>query len=63
MFITNITDNYNDSLSRNNNCTNNDINIEIEIPLFTVIPCSLLLICLISLMIYVSVKPLITNER
>ena len=31
MYITNITDDYNDTLSINNNCTNNDNNIEIKI--------------------------------
>ena len=29
MYITNITDKYNDTLSINTNCTNNDNNIEI----------------------------------
>ena len=62
MYITNITDDYNDTLSKNNNYTNNDNNIEIIIPLFTIIPCSLSLICLISLMVYTIVKPLF-NER
>ena len=27
MYITNVTDDYNDTLSVNNNCTNNDNNI------------------------------------
>ena len=43
------------------NCTNNDNNdniIEILIPLFTIIPCGLSLICLISLMVYTLIKPL-----
>ena len=51
MYITNTTDDYNDTLSIKNNCTNNDItdhNIEIIIPLFTLNPCCLSLICLIS---------------
>ena len=34
MYITNITDDNNDTLSVNNNCTNNDDNIQIIIPLF-----------------------------
>ena len=63
MYITNIADDYNDTLSKNNNCTNTDNKIEIIIPLFTIIPCSLSFICLISLMIYVLIKPLITNKR
>ena len=56
MYITNITDDYNDTLSTNNNCTNNDNNIEIKISLFTIIPCGLSVICLISLMVYTLIK-------
>ena len=63
MYITIITDDYNDTLSINNNFTNNDINIEIILPLFTIIPCGMSLICLICLMIYVLIKPLLTNKR
>ena len=63
MYITNITDDYNDTLPININCTNNDKNIEIIITLFTIIPCGMSLICLISLMIYVLFKPLLTNTR
>ena len=63
MYITNITDDYNDTLSINSNCTNSENNIEIILPLITIKPCGLSLICLISLMIYVLVKPLITNKR
>ena len=40
-----------------NNCTNSENNIEIIIPLFTIIPCGLSLICLISLMVYTLIKP------
>ena len=57
MYITNIGDDYNDTLSINNNCTNNDNNIEMIIPLFTIRPCGLSLICLISVMVYTLVKP------
>ena len=32
MYITNITDTFNDTFSINNNCTNNDNNFEIIIP-------------------------------
>ena len=63
MYITNFTDEFNDTLSINNNCTNNDNNIEIIIPLITIIPCSVSFICLISLLIHVLIKPLITNKR
>ena len=62
MFVTNITDDYNDSLSINNNCTNNDNNIEIILPLFTIKPCGMSLICLISLMVYTLIKPLIRKK-
>ena len=58
MYITNITDDYNDILSINNNCTNNHTNIEIIIPLFTIIPSRMSLICLISLMVYTLIKHL-----
>ena len=50
MYITNISDDYNDTLSINSNCTNNDNNIEIIIPLITIIPCAMSLTYLISLM-------------
>ena len=58
MYITNITDDYNDTLSINNNCTNNDNNVERVLPLITIIPCGRSLICLISLMVYTLIKPL-----
>ena len=62
MYIANITDDYNDTLSINNNCTNNDNNIEIVIPLITIFPCGLSFICLISLMVYTLVKPLLRKK-
>ena len=62
MYIANITDDYNDAVSINNNCTNSEINIEIIIPLITRIPCALSLICLISLMIYTLIKPLFNKK-
>ena len=62
MYITNITDEYNDTLSINNNCTNSENNIEIKIPLFTTIPCVMSLICIISLMVYTLVRPLIRKK-
>ena len=61
MYITNITDDYNDTLSIINNCTNNDNIIEIIIPLFTIKPCGMLL-CLISFMVYTLVKPLFNKQ-
>ena len=63
MYITSIADAYNDTLSINNNCTNNDNNIQIIIPLFTIIPCGLSLICLISLMVFTLIKTLFNNKR
>ena len=57
MCITNISDDYNDTLSINDNFTNNDTNIEIIIPLITIIPCTLSFICLLSLMVYTLIKP------
>ena len=62
MDITNITDDYNDTLSVNNNCTNNDTNIEIIIPLIAIIPCVLSFLCLISLTVYTLVKPLFNKK-
>ena len=49
MYITNFTDDNNDTLSINNKCTNNIKNIEIIIPLITIIRCSLSLISSIFL--------------
>ena len=62
MYITNITDDYNNTLSIKIYCTNNDNNIEITIPLITIIPCRMSLICLISLMVYTLIKPLIRRK-
>ena len=62
MYITNIIDDYDDTLSINNNCTSNDNNIEIILPLFTIIPCGMSLICSISLMVYILIKPLFDEK-
>ena len=62
MYITNITDDYNDTLSLKNNCTNNDNNIEIVIPPITIRPCGKSLICLKSLMVYTLIKPLLSKK-
>ena len=63
MYITNIFDDYNDTLSINNNCTNNENKIDIIIPaiLFTN-PCGLLFLCLMSLMVYTLIKPLFNKK-
>ena len=62
MCITNNTDDYNDNLSLNINCTNNDNNIEIAVPLIRIKPCGLSLICLISLMVYTLNKLFFNNK-
>ena len=62
MDITNVTDDYDNITDSDNmklcNCTNNDTNIEIIIPLITIRPCVLSFLCLISLMVYTLTKPL-----
>ena len=50
----NITDDYDNMTS--NNCTNNESGIQIILPLFTIIPCGMSLMCLISLMVYTLVN-------
>ena len=58
MYIANVTDDY--DIMKLSNCTNNvnnDTNIEIVIPLITIVPCGMSLICLISLMVYTLIKP------
>ena len=62
MYITNITDDYNDSLSINNNFTNSENSIDIVIPLITIIPCEMSLLCLLSLMVYTLVKRLMSKK-
>ena len=47
------------------NCTNNDNNennIKIVIPLLTIIPCGMSLICLISLIVYTLIKLLLNKK-
>ena len=63
MYITNITDDYNDTLSINNNCTNSENDIERVIPLITVIPYGMSLICLIPLMVYTLIKPFFSKKN
>ena len=59
MYITNVTKDCDNMTADyiNNNCTNNDNNFEIILPLYTIIPCVLSLICLRSLMVYTLIKP------
>ena len=64
MYVTNITDD-NDNITLRN-CTtndNNDTNIEIVIPLITIIPCAMSFICLVSLMVYTLIKPLFNKKN
>ena len=62
MYITNVTDDYNDTLSKNKIFRNNvNSNIEIVIPLITIISCGMSLICLISPMVYTLIKPLFNS--
>ena len=61
MNIINITEDY-DNISICN-CTNNENDIDMIIPalLFT-IPCGLSFLCLLSLMIYTLIKPLLNKK-
>ena len=60
MYVTNITDS--DTISMSNFCTNNDTSNEIIIPLITIIPCGMSLMCLISLMVYLLIKHLFDKK-
>ena len=62
MFVTNITDDIENMTLCN--CTDNENNnIEIIIPLITIVPCGMSLICLTSLMVYTLVKHLINKKQ
>ena len=58
----NITDSGNMTLCNCTNNDNNDTNIDIVVPLFTIIPCGMSLVCLISLMVYTLFEPFF-NEK
>ena len=65
MYILNVTNDYDNITSSNygdDNCANNENNIEIILPSFTIIPCGISLICLISLMVYTLIKPLLSEK-
>ena len=63
MNITNITDDYDNITEYDNTTDTNNCNIDIIIPaLIFTIPCGLSFLCLISLMVYTLVKPLITKK-
>ena len=65
MNVTNVTDEYdNDKSSPLSDCTNNENNIDIFIPLLLLIfPCTPSFLCLLSLMIYTLIKPLLKTKR
>ena len=61
MYITNVTDDYDNSTLCN--CTNNENNLDIIIlALLFTIPCGLSFLCLISLMVYTLIKPLFNKK-
>ena len=62
MNITNITDDDIENITLCNCTDNENSNIEIVIPLLTIIPCGMSLICLISLMVYTLIKPLFNKK-
>ena len=59
----NITDDYNDTLISNSNCTDieNDDDIIIKAMMFA-IPSGILFLCLLSIMTYTLIKPLIGKK-
>ena len=63
MYITRITDDYDNITQYDNTTDTKNCKIDINIPalLFT-IPCGLSISCLISLMVYTLVKPLFINK-
>ena len=70
MYISNVTDydnmndDYSNTFSLNNNCTDKEDNIDISVPTFLfTIPCGLsLFLCLLSLMVYTLIKPLFNKK-
>ena len=63
MYITNVNDYDNMTDDYNNNCTNSENNIDPIIPtLLLTKPCGLSFLCLMSLMVYTLIKPLINDK-
>ena len=58
----NITSSDYDNMTLSN-CTNIDTNIEEILPFFTIIPYTMSLVCLISLMAYTLVKPFFIKNK
>ena len=65
MYVLKFTDydNFTDLNITLSNCTKNDNNVEIIIPLFTIIPCGMSLGCLISFMACTLIKSLIGKKE
>ena len=60
----NMTDDYNDTLWINKNCTINENNIDIIIPtLLLTIPCELSFLCLMILIVYALINPLFKYKK
>ena len=63
MYVTNITDDYDNITDYDNTTDTNNCNIDIIIPaLLITIPYGLSFFCLMSFMIYTLVKPLFNNK-
>ena len=63
MYVTNITNDYDNITEYDNTTDTNNCNIDIIIPalLFTN-PCGLSFLCLISIMVYTLIQPLINKK-
>ena len=62
MYIANVIDDY-DNITPSN-CTDNEhIIVKTITTLLFTIPCRLSFLCMLSLMIYILIKPLITKKR
>ena len=64
MYITNITDDYDNITEYDNSTDTNNCNIDVNLPalLFT-IPCGLSFLCLMSLIVYTLIKPLFNKKN
>ena len=66
MYRSNIINDYDNitdyDINTSSDCTNSEIIIEILIPLFTIIPCGMSLLCLISFMVYTLIKLLLSKK-
>ena len=72
MYIANVTNDY-DNITNSryrdyenmiiSNCTNNENNIGIIIPILLLKPCGLSFLCLMGLMVYTLIKPLFNKKK